>query len=107
MDSDQEIVSIITFKMTPDSFDEITREIAETLKSRGPEISGFIESALLGNKAKTEAIIISAWRSRKAWAEAQWDAEVGRMVADVFKETVSYNLDLFYRLVNVQGRPEK
>lgn len=99
MENEKRIVSVVSFNVTREDFAAVADEASVALQHRLPTIQGFIEGTLLTNEAKTQIMAVTEWRSRHSWATAQWDEDVARVIADLFKVTASYQLAFFYPLV--------
>lgn len=98
MNDDKRIVAVVMFKVTPEEFAKVSREAGTTLQQRLPTVRGFVEGKVLTNEGSTKINVVSEWKSRQNWADAQWDEEIERTITDLFKDTASYELEMFFPL---------
>ena len=76
-------------------FERVSQEAAQLAERHAPTVPGFIEAAVLGSEEKTRLLILSRWESREAWARAEWDNEVGRVVTDLARSSSSFDVQTF------------
>jgi heme-degrading monooxygenase HmoA len=98
MNEEHRIVAIVRFKVTPEDFSRVSSEADTTLQRRLPTVPGFIEGMVLANEGSTKVCVVSEWKSRQNWAAAQWDGDIERTVADLFQDTASYELEMYFPL---------
>jgi heme-degrading monooxygenase HmoA len=107
MNEEKRIVAVVTFKITPEDFARVSSEAGTTLQRRLPTIPGFIEGMVCANEGKTKIGIVSEWKSRQNWAAAQWDDDIERAVADMFQDTASYELEMYFPLARATSATAK
>jgi heme-degrading monooxygenase HmoA len=88
-------MAAVTCELAANDFDRVSQEAAQFAERRARLIPGFIEAAVLGSEDKTRLLIVSHWDSKSAWADAQWDNEVGHVVADLAKSASSFDVQTF------------
>lgn len=104
MGTDESFASVLIFEVAERDFERLSREATETLGREGMSISGLIETALLGNEARTELWFISRWESRDAWARSRWDQGVGQIVTDLVESAVTHRYEGLTPLAVVRPR---
>jgi hypothetical protein len=99
MTQEGRVFSVLIVTVADQDFAAASREVKVVLQvvlqRKGPIISGLIESTILGNDAKNQIWILSQWASRHSWASAQWDEDVGRTIADLVENAVSFHVETF------------
>ncbi len=101
MQNEQHIVAVLRFKVTAENFSHIAAVAGTALREGSSALPGFIEGILLTNEARSRILIHSEWISRHNWAEAQWDDQIARAVAEMFEDTASYDLEFYFPLLKV------
>ncbi len=101
MENGDRIVSMTTFNVTRENFNQVTREAKEAMEDGARFVEGFLGGWLLVNEQCNRIVFVSEWKSRHTWAAAQWDEDIARALADMFEQTASYNLEFFYPLAAV------
>jgi heme-degrading monooxygenase HmoA len=96
--NENRIVAVATFNVSRETFSEVADDLKRILETRAPHITGYLRSMLLTNETKAHIVCVTEWTSRQSWAEAQWDEEIGRTVAELFEATASYDVECFYPL---------
>jgi len=107
MSEQKRVVAVVMFTVTPEEFGKVSSEAGMTLQHRLPAIPGFIEGTVLVNESTTRIGIVSEWKSRQNWADAQWDEEVEQAVADLFQDTASYELKMYFPLAKATSAVAK
>ena len=107
MNEEQRIVAVVRFNVAPKDFARVSSEADATLRHRLPTVPGFVEGMVLANEGSAKVCIVSEWKSRQNWAAAQWDEEIGRTVADLFQDTASYELEMYFPLVEATSATAK
>jgi hypothetical protein len=98
MSEEKRIVAVVTFKVTPEDFPRAAKEAGTTVNRRLPAVPGFIEGMVLANEGTTKLRVVSEWTSRQRWADAQWDEDIARAVADIFQDTATYEIEMYFPL---------
>lgn len=101
MPNREQIVAVVAFQVKREDFDAISRDASLVMERRLPSLPGFVRGSLLTNTAKTQILGVTEWESPHSWAAAQWDEDVARVVAELFANTASYDIEFFYPLVKV------
>lgn len=90
-------VHVILFRLKPAATRDLVARIRSTLEAiavaKAPRLLG---SAILVSDDEARVAVVSEWKDRNAWAQAQWDERVQDSVVDVFQtaehvESHSYN----------------
>lgn len=100
---EQRVVAVVTFHVTTEDFHPVCEEVTATLQRRISTMPGLIEASVLTNEQTTRLVIESLWESSHSWAAAQWDEGVQNTIADVFRDTASYDLEFFSLLARVDS----
>jgi heme-degrading monooxygenase HmoA len=107
MNEEKRIVAVVTFKVTPEDFARVSSQAGTTLQRWLPTTPGFVEGMVLTNEGATKVAIVSEWKSRQNWAAAQWDEDIERAVADMFRDTASYELEMYFPLAKATSATAK
>lgn len=106
MNDDKRIVAVVTFKVMPEEFARVSSEAGTTVRNALPKVPGFVEGMVLANEGSTKVNVVSKWTSRQNWAVAQWDEDIERTITDLFKDTASYDLEMYFPLAEATSAPK-
>lgn len=104
MANDGQIVSVVTFNVTPQNIEAVTRHARKLLEDTAPAVRGFIEGVLLTTEDETQIVLLTHWESRDDWARAEWNEQISRGVAELYEETASYTVKPFRKVAQARGR---
>jgi heme-degrading monooxygenase HmoA len=104
IDLKAKFVPVLVFGLDPEDLPSVAREVAMVAKRKGPLMDGFIECVTMTNEDKTQLLVVSLWESKHAWGAAQWDEDVGRVVADAMERSASFELRTYEPISVVRGQ---
>ena len=81
IDAKTKFVAVHSYGINPDDLSGMAHEMQLLAERRAPLMNGFIECVIMANQERTQLVIVSLWESQHAWGAAQWDQEIGRVVA--------------------------
>ena len=96
-------VSVVRFGLDPNDLAGIAQEVQLIVERRNPLIEGFFESVVMANAEKTQLLVASLWESREAWAEANWDQDIGQVISDIVKSTKSFEVRTYEAIAVVRA----
>lgn len=103
--TNETFTSVLIFDVDEQGFERLSGEVMKLLERKGSSIPGLVESAVLGNEARTQLWILSGWESQHAWAASQWDQEIGQTITDLIESAVRYRIEGLVPIAIVR-RPE-
>lgn len=103
MADDRHIVAMVTFEATPANIASVTELLRTMLQEDAKSVSGFIEGRIAIDESRTRVILFTEWESRETWAQAEWDERISRGVAELYKETASYEIRLLFPVAQAKG----
>jgi heme-degrading monooxygenase HmoA len=98
MAQETQIVSVVTYDVTPQNIEAVLRHAKQLLEDTGSTLPGFIQGLLLTTDDRTQIILMAHWESRGAWARAEWNEQISRGVAELYEETASFTVKLFHEV---------
>lgn len=103
MPSQDNVIALITFKVTPKEFDAVVRTAAAAIRQGAAAVPGFIDGIVLTDETKTHILIHTEWASRESWAKGEWDRAIADDLVDLFEATASYDIKLYFPLARAKG----
>lgn len=104
MAQETDVVSVVTFDVTPRNIEAVARHATQLLRDTGSALPGFIEGVVLTTEDQTQIILMAHWESRDAWARAEWNEQISRGVAELYEETASFAIKLFREVAQATRR---
>lgn len=86
---DERFVTVWTLDVAERDFDKLSGEVTAQLGRK--RVAGLIETAVLGNEARTQLWLISHWESQHLWAQSRWDQDIGQIVTDLVETAANYH----------------
>lgn len=102
MANEAKIVCVATYNVTSRDIERVVRQAAHLLQDTAPTLEGFIEGVVLTTEDQTQVILLTNWESRDAWARGEWNEQISRGVAELYKETASFTIKLFHEVAQAK-----
>ena len=88
-------VSVTIFRLDPQDYPGVARELQIVVERKAPLMNGFIQSVIMANDEKTQLLLVTLWESKQAWGAAQWDQDIGRAMTDAVETAVAFELHTY------------
>ena len=96
-------VTVQIYQLDPGDLPGVARVAKLVAEERAPTINGFIQCVIMANEQKTQMLIVSLWESREAWSAAQWDDELGRVVAEEVETSTAFDFKTYEPITIVRA----
>lgn len=103
IDASSKFVAVHSYSIDPNDLPGMTRQVRLIAERTAPLMSGFLECVIMTNEQHTRLLIVSLWDSRHAWSAAQWNEDIGRVVADVAEGAQSFEVHTYESLSVVRA----
>ena len=104
IDDTARFVCVLSFNLGSGDASAVLREVKRSVEQRDTNKDGFIGCIVMEDEAKSQLLVVSVWESGHAWSAAQYDQEIGRVVADVVETAKSYEIKTYETVTVVRGR---
>jgi hypothetical protein len=88
-------VSVLILNVEAEDFDAMTREASMLIRRKGASLDGLVECIVLGSEDKKQILVVAQWATRDSWSAAQWDEDIGLLMADIFEAATSVEVHAY------------
>jgi hypothetical protein len=74
----------VVASITPDEGRIAAQRLSDLMQDTIVDLPGFLEGEVLEADDRRSVVALTRWTSRHIWAQAQWNQEVGRVLAGLF-----------------------
>ena len=103
IDDTARFVCVLSFKLGTGDVAAMSRELQLAVERSSSNKKGFIGCVVMLDSEKSDLSVLSIWESAHAWSEAQYDQEIGRVIADVVGAAKSYSVRTYETIAVVRG----
>jgi hypothetical protein len=90
------IVHVWVASVAPGECTTAAQRLSDLMQDTVADLPGFLEGEVLEADDELSVIALSHWSSRHIWAQAQWNQEVGRVLAGLFESGVKMVDTMYY-----------
>lgn len=92
--------------IAPGESSTAAQRLSDLMKDTVADLPGFLEGEVLEADDRLSVIALSHWSSRHIWAQAQWNQEVGRVLAGLFESGVKMVDTMYYVRSSIRNTKE-
>jgi universal stress protein A len=96
VEDDQPIFALRFLEVAPDDFERLYGEIATFMDGPGAELTGVLETELLGSADRARIVMLVKFSSRHDWARAQWDRRLAELLEEITANSETLEFDLYF-----------
>jgi heme-degrading monooxygenase HmoA len=90
------IVHVWVASISEDECTACAERLSSLMQETLVDLPGFLEGQVLEADDRRSVVIITHWKSRHIWAQAQWNEEVGRTLAALFQSGAEMVDTMYY-----------
>jgi heme-degrading monooxygenase HmoA len=100
------IVHVWVASIAPGDCTTAAQRLTELMEDTVADLPGFLQGEVLEADDRRSVIALSHWTSRHIWAQAQWNQEVGRVVAGLFQSGAKMVDTMYYVRTAIRSTKE-
>jgi heme-degrading monooxygenase HmoA len=82
------VVYLWAATLNPNECAEFAKRVEQAMRHDAAGLPGFLEGRIFEADDGSSVICTTNWETRHAWAAAQWNKEIGRVVAESFHSAI-------------------
>jgi heme-degrading monooxygenase HmoA len=96
-DHEGPVVHMLSATIDPNLDGDFTRLLSESLHDLAAAMPGFLEGRVFEADDRRRVIVMTHWETRHAWAQAQWNDAIGRVVAQLHESADKIEMVMGYQ----------
>ncbi len=101
-DDEGPVIHMLSATIDPTVDGNFTRLLVDCLRDFAAQMPGFLEGRVFEADDRTRVIVSTQWKTRHAWAQAQWNDAIGRVVAQLHESAAKVEMVMGYERTVVE-----
>jgi heme-degrading monooxygenase HmoA len=99
------VVYLWAATLNPNESGEFAKRMEQAMRQDAAGLPGFLEGRIFEADDGSSVICTTYWETRHAWADAQWNKEIGRVLAESFNSAIKIVDTMCYERAAVRPNP--
>jgi heme-degrading monooxygenase HmoA len=104
VDREGAVVHLVSATVEPALNEKLLQPMIDCLSEVAAGLPGFMEGRVFQEDDRTRVIVMTHWATRHAWANAQWDDVIGKLVATMYSSSAKVEMVMAYQRAVVLPR---